>query len=78
MGVDAVMDKDVYQSASKKNGDYVSSINPAGESDSEDEVAVPRGARYTIPLSVFFAVPAIDVFCIMTTSATQRLNRKVP
>ena len=51
MGVDAVMDKDLYQSSSKKSAEYVSSINPAGDSDSDDEMPVTRGARYVIPFA---------------------------
>jgi len=44
MGVDAVMDKDLYQSSSKKSGEYVSSINPGGEdSDSDDTMPSNRG-----------------------------------
>lgn len=56
MGVDAVMDKDLYESSSKKSGDYVTSINPAGDSDSDDERPVTRGARYVIASNTAIAV----------------------
>eukprot|EP01084_Bolivina_argentea_P024179 45103_1 len=38
MGVDAVMDKDLYDNPVATRKEYVTSINPTGESDSDDDV----------------------------------------